>query len=322
MPDSVAGNARFLAPGLVRALAVFVGLGALLYFAGVLWAGHEETLASIARIGLPALALLAVLSATSFLWRLARWVICLRLLGYRLPAGFNLLVYVSGLALTASPGKLGETFRSVVLAGRGVRIPHSLGAFLADRFSDVLGVCLLGIAAGAVAPGSWPWLLSWIFIMLFLLSGLFASALRHPASGRFWGWFSTRASWLPVRGGQGTLESWAGLWSPGRALGFAGLAVVAYGTQALVFVEICHRAGLGIGTPEGILVFVNATLFGAASMVPGGLGTMEAALVYQLLAQGATESVAVSIAVATRLVTLWMGIALGVFSLLAVAGRR
>jgi uncharacterized protein (TIRG00374 family) len=98
------------------------------------------------------------------------------------------------------------------------------------------------------------------------------------------------------------------------------VAVAAYGTQACVFGWFCLLAGLDIPLADAIVIFVNATLFGAASMVPGGLGTMESALVFQLVTQGADNAVAVTVAIATRLVTLWMGILLGVISLIAVSG--
>jgi uncharacterized protein (TIRG00374 family) len=67
------------------------------------------------------------------------------------------------------------------------------------------------------------------------------------------------------------------------------------------------------------LIFVQATLFGAASMVPAGLGAMEAALVFQLAERGVGNGVAVSLAIAIRLVTLWMGMAIGFLSLLAAS---
>jgi uncharacterized membrane protein YbhN (UPF0104 family) len=49
---------------------------------------------------------------------------------------------------------------------------------------------------------------------------------------------------------------------------------------------------------------------------------MEAALVFQLVAQGADDTVAVSVAIATRLVTLWLGVLLGVISLMSVSGSH
>ncbi len=324
-PEPTAGawhGRTLLSPALLRALVGFLAFGAVLYLVGTLWAGRDATLASLERIGWPALAACALVTATSFLWRFGRWAWFLRMLGHRLPIRFNLLTYLSGLALTASPGKVGETVRSAVLVTHGVPVSHSLGAFLADRMSDVLGVCLLGVVAVTLTGGSFQWPLAGVFVVLFAASALVAFGIRNLSTGPVWSWLGERARWLPVRGGRATLESWALLWSSGRPLAFAGLALVAYGTQALVFVAISHRAGVPIPAGEGILMFANATLFGAASLVPGGLGTMEAALVYQLVQHEATKPVAVSIAVATRLATMWMGIAVGVASLLTVTGSK
>lgn len=69
-----------------------------------------------------------------------------------------------------------------------------------------------------------------------------------------------------------------------------------------------------------MLIFVLATLFGAATMSPGGLGAMEAALVYQMIGRGVDDGVAVSLAIAIWLVTLWLGMILGGVSLL-IANR-
>jgi uncharacterized protein (TIRG00374 family) len=66
---------------------------------------------------------------------------------------------------------------------------------------------------------------------------------------------------------------------------------------------------------------VNATLLGAASMVPGGLGTMEASLVFQLMGHGAEKADAVAIAITTRCVTLWCGVFIGLISFAGVCLR-
>lgn len=307
---------------LIRIAILFVGAGAVLYFAAMLWTGWEQAVSAIATIGFPFLVGGAVVSSTAYLWRFGRWEYCLRLLGYRIPLGFNLRVYISGLALTTSPGKVGETFRSVLLMPRGVRIPHSLGAFLADRLSDVLGVCLLGVVAGVVANDALPSLLTGAFISALAMSWFCSYAVSHPSGGRIWHWLTVRLRWLPVSGGQATLASWADLWSPRRSMLFGLIALLAYGTQALVFATLCTRVGLELAPAEATLIFVNATLFGAASMVPGGLGAMEAALVFQLVGSGVSEPTAVSLAIASRLVTLWTGVGLGVLAFASLSSQR
>jgi glycosyltransferase 2 family protein len=306
----------------IRALALFVGAGAFAYLAAVLWAGRAETLAGIQRVGFPAAAGLALLSTSALLWRFARWHWLLGTLGHRLPIGFNLRVYVAGLALTTSPGKLGETLRSLLLLPRGVPVPHSLGAFLADRLADVIGVCALGVVAALLA-GAPPWMIGGVLFALLAGASLVAFALRHPRAAGPWQWLQNGlGERLPVRGGQATLAAWTGLWTLRRVPVYTLLAALAYGTQALVFVAICHRVGVALAPAEGILIFVNATLFGAASLVPGGLGAMEAALVLQLITAGAPDSAAVAIAITTRLLTLWMAIALGVAALGSLASQR
>jgi uncharacterized membrane protein YbhN (UPF0104 family) len=139
----------------------------------------------------------------------------------------------------------------------------------------------------------------------------FAYLLLHPLANAWWNWLVRHLQWLPVKGGQETLESWAGVWKLPRVLIFSAVAMIAYGSQALVFACFCGVAGVGLPVADCVLIFVQATLFGAASMLPGGLGAMEAALVFQLIERGVGDGVAVSLAISIRLVTLWLGMSLG-----------
>ena len=233
-----------------------------------------------------------------------------------MPRIAHLGIYLSGLALTATPGKSGETFRSALLVEHGVKVSHSLAAFLVDRGSDVLGMVLLG-ALAAMAVGqdfSWVWMLS--FAVILLGSCVFAQLLLRPLASAGWSRLGRSVTWLPIKGGQATLEAWAKVWKPQRVLVFAAVAMVAYGTQALVFFWFCHVLETGIPITDCVLIFVQATLFGAASMIPGGLGATEAALVFQLVERGVSDGSAMSLAISIRLVTLWFGMLIGVMSLL------
>jgi len=306
-------------PRLIRAIVLFVSAGVLLYLGAMFWSGWQETASALSALGLPMLLAGACVASTTYLWRFARWELTLRRYGYAVPRWRHLAIYMSGLALTATPGKSGETFRSALLIQQGVKLPHSLAAFIVDRATDVLGMCLLGFCA-AMAVGqqlAWAWMLG--FAGLLLGSRAFAYALLHPRTGAWWDWLARSLRWLPVQGGQAMLESWATVWTLPRVTAFSAVAMVAYGTQALLFAAFCHFAGTGV-TPElCVLIFVQATLFGAASMLPGGLGAMEAALVIQLVERGVGSGVAVSLAIAIRLVTLWLAMVIGALCLLSVS---
>ena len=301
----------------IRTIAWFVAVGALLYLSAIFWFGWQEIVGAFTVIGLQVLVIGAVLSSSSYLWRFWRWEYVLRLLGHSIPKFAHLGIYLSGLALTATPGKTGETFRSALLVQHNVRVTHSLAAFLVDRGSDVLGVTLLGALAAFISGQhvTWVWILS--FVSILLASIAFAYLLLHPVANIGWGQIDRSLSWIPIKGGQATLEVWARVWTLPRVSIFSITAMIAYGTQAMVFAWFCHILGAGISVADCVLIIVQATLFGAASLIPGGLGAMEAALIYQLLEHGLTDDIAVSLAISFRLVTLWIGILIGLTSLLS-----
>ena len=83
------------------------------------------------------------LSLVNYLFHSLRWARYLHLPEARLPWRINFATCFSAFALTTSYGKLGESLRSVLLKPRGVLVPASLAAFLAERVRDVLAVLLL-----------------------------------------------------------------------------------------------------------------------------------------------------------------------------------
>ena len=309
-------------PRIIRAIVLFISAGVLLYLGAIFWFGWRATVTAMTTLGLKTLLIGAVLASTAYFWRFGRWEHSLRCFGHALPRWPHLAIYLSGLGLTATPGKSGETLRSALLLQQGVRAPHSLAAFLIDRATDVLGMCLLGFFAAWMVghARTWVWLLA--FIGLMSGSRIFAALLLRQGSAGWWSRPGRMWQVLPLKGAQAILQSWASAWKLPRVAVFSLIAVLAYGTQALVFAWFCHMAGTGLSPAACVLIFVQATLFGAASMLPAGLGAMEAALVIQMSERGVGDGVALSLAISIRLVTLWLGMAIGAVSLLLYSTRK
>ena len=61
-------------------------------------------------------------------------------MGHSVPVLRNLEIYLAAFALTLTPGKAGETVRSVYLYPYGVSYPKSIGAFIAERLLDLVAV--------------------------------------------------------------------------------------------------------------------------------------------------------------------------------------
>lgn len=301
---------RWIAPACVVTALASAG-----YLLAIVWAGSADTWRALTSIGGMAIALGTAVCACSLLVRFLRWRLILADLGHRLPDGFSLRVYLAGIALSSTPGKVGETLRSALLLGRGVAIHRSLAAFVADRLSDVIAVAALGALAGLVARQR-QFALEAIALGVVLGSMALAGWLRRGARGRLphppWlhRWLSRAAA--PAR-------AWSQLWTPARSARYTALAVLAFGLQALVFSAYVNQAAPGTAFGLAIAIFCSSTLIGAASLMPGGLGAMDSALVLQLHALGIALPVAVAAAVATRLSTLWFSWLVGFSALLSFA---
>lgn len=310
-------NARF-----ILAVSWFIVIGVIFYLIAIFWFGLSEALSTLKLIGGMNLFAGAALASTAYLWRFKRWEYTLYYFGYNIPRAVNFSIYMAGFALTATPGKAGETFRSFLLLKHKVKAPHSLAAFLVDRSSDVLGMCLLGGIASYLMNYTNTWFWLFIFTVLFFGSCVLAFILSSSRFDFWWIRLTQNFHGSIITRIIEILKAWSGIWRISHVMAFSLIASIAYGSQALVFAWFCHIARTNLAFVDCILIFVHATLLGAASMIPGGLGAMEVALVFQLMERGVDGSVALSLAISIRLVTLWLGLLFGALALLRLSKRN
>ena len=311
--------ARGLAPACVA-----VALAVLVYGLARYGAELQRLAASVPLVGWPGMAWALVATVLSLLLRVGRWQWLMRELGHRLPWTFQTRVYLAGLALSSTPGKLGETSRAALLLPHGVPVSHTLGAFICDRLSDLVGVAALA-AAGALLMGGRQPGFELLAVAIALCSlGVAALWRADGGQGRLAGFMArwhrgpwpAWASWLGA-----PASAWAAAWRGPRPLGYIAIALATYGLQAWAFAFIVERVHPGLSAWSCVFIFASSTLVGAASLVPGGLGTMDAALVWQLHAQGVPTEAAVVATLAARACTLWFVTLLGVGAMLSF-GRR
>lgn len=312
-PVAASDDAARRIDGVIRMTVWLVLVAAAIYLGLALWAGWRDLAGALRQLGLLALAGGVIASTLNYLLRFARWQRLLAAMSLRIPARASLPIYIGGLALTATPGKLGETVRSVLLLRLGVPAGASLAAFFIDRLSDLAGVFVLTAASGRN-----PW---WLvgaaasFACGFALRWL----MRHP---RAVVWLTAHRGRMKLRRLLMLVDSgrmhFLAAWRPRHAAWYAFVAVAAYGLQAGVFALYVERLWPAIDALRAIHIFCVATLAGAASMIPGGLGAMELTLIALLVDEGVPSTLATAAAVAIRTVTLWFGILLGVTGLLMI----
>ncbi len=263
------------------------------------------------------LALAATLA--NYLLRFLRWHYYLSVIGVKnVPSRDSLLIFLSGFALTITPGKLGEVVKSFLLKDRyDAPVSYTASIVVAERLTDVLGMFFLaavGLAFFPIGIGA---------VAIFLVTaGIFVAVVQQRAlAERLLDLFAK----LPFIGrfvhlARNLYKSAYLLLRVKPLLIAIALGILAWFAECIAFFLVL----IGIGqTPTIILllqstfIYAAASLFGAVSMLPGGLGATEgglALLLEQIVNVAREQSVAAALIV--RLCTLWFAVLLGVLALL------
>ncbi|MET9257686.1 lysylphosphatidylglycerol synthase domain-containing protein [Streptomyces sp. NPDC003717] len=109
---------------------------------------------------------------------------------------------------------------------------------------------------------------------------------------------------------------------PARALALWGGAFAFPALQAGALVLTARSLGLSVPAGHLAVAYLAATVAVALVPTPGGLGSVEAALVVALVAAGAAAAPATAVALAFRAVTVWLPLAPGALTLAALVRAR
>ncbi len=301
-----------LPEGWQRGLLYSIVGGAGLYLGLTLWSGADQIWQGLRAVSPLTLTGLLLLVLAGYLVRFGRWHWYLRHLGETVSWRDNLKAFLASFALTATPGKAGESVKAYFLKrSSDVDPARSLAGLFAERFTDVFSVVLV-ICVGLFSLPQGRWIVLGIGgvqiagIALLQRPRWVRRAVLLPVAG-----WSTARRW--VRPVDTMLSDTSALLRPRVLLGgilLGGLPWIGEGVAMYVLFDALGAEAIALH--EAILIHAAATLFGAVTFLPGGLGGHEAASVSLSLLYGATQAQAVVATVLIRLLTLWFAVGLGV----------
>jgi len=296
-----------------------VALAALGYLAFSLWGGWKDVAAAAGKVGFFGLAVALSLSLANYGLRFVRWQAYLAAMDHAVPWCPSLHIYLSGFALTTTPGKAGEMIRGILLRKRGVLYPASFAAFVSERLSDMLAVVLLALLGLSSYPPARPVVMIGAALVVVglavLTSTLPANWLRTRAGG------TSRMSHA-LRHLLAVLTQARKCNTPAMLIGATVLSLVAWAAEAWAFYLVLGWMNLAVSFPSATFVYAVSMLGGALSFMPGGLGGAEAIMVGLLLWQGIGAADAVAATIIIRVATLWFAVLLGVGATTTLQGAR
>lgn len=292
-----------------RSLVLFA-LIAVAYLAALIWVdATNEVFIHLPRLQ-AALPVLLGLTVAAMLVRYARWYWLLARTGYRTSALTGGLAYVAGFAFTVTPGKVGELARIRYLASQGIPPGTVLAAFVFGRACDLIAVSMLALLA--VSRGDV--LIQALGFVAFVLAALVVTAL-HPhrlarlaAWLRLRGWLAVMRHVLVLRDGLTGCRAWLNPLDISVAL---LLGLLAWGLTAASFMWLLDYLDAAVPNLSGLAIYPLAMLAGAASFMPGGLGSTEVTTIALLSMHGVSLGVATLAAVGIRLTSMWFAVLCG-----------
>ena len=244
------------------------------------------------------------LAVANYGLRYLRWSMYLRALGLNVPASVSAPVFVAGLALSITPGKVGELLKSVWLNQRtGVPVPASAPAVVMERLTDVISVALLGMTGVLRLPTAIALTVGGLLIVGLAIGLLAASRYGAKALG-----LPVLRRWRePLAQSQDGLRR---LMAPRMLVAALALGFLAWAAEGIalwvILIGLGDRIGLEIALPVSA-----AALVGAVTALPGGLIGFEGSMVALLGKAGLPAATAALATLLTRLATLWLAVIVG-----------
>jgi uncharacterized protein (TIRG00374 family) len=302
---------------LKRNLILALALGVAVYLVLAIYSGFGGLSAALDGFNYALVPAILGLVSLSYVGRFFRWLYYLRLLKVSVPLGINAAIFAAGLSMTISPGKLGEVLKSVfVQQASGASVARTAPAVVAERATDGTGMVAWGFF-GALALGLGPGTM-----VVFLAVAAFGIAVLR--SRRLSLLAEQVLNNLPLLNRLAPhLQDFHA--SSNELLATRPLVVgtvisfLSWGLECLG-VYLC-AVGLDADRPFLLVVFVFAvsSLIGVLSMLPGGIGAVEAGLAGQFVAvAGLSAGLAVALTLLIRLATLWFATLVGTVGLFAV----
>ena len=308
---------------LKKNLIITVVVSALIFFLFSVYADFSSVFSSFLEFDWSLLPVLLLLSLGNYIIRFFKWHYYLGQLKIDIPKPLSFKIFISGLSMSASPGKMGEVLKSLLLKEINQEpISKTAPIILAERITDFLSLTFLAIVIGLYF--NYTGIVAYIVLLFFIILIIFIS---NRKIAEFFIDKLSSVSFLRkhVENIKTLYESSYLLIKPKPLFYMFLVSVVSWFFECFGFYLILINFGQDVSVLWPTFVFALSVIVGAVSMLPGGLGVTEGSLSLLLINGGMAKETAVASTIIIRIVTLWFAVVLGViflFSLRKVLNKQ
>lgn len=299
---------------LFQKLIIGIVIGVLVYVIGTIALGIEEVSTALGQFSFSLLVPVLILTLANYWLRFIKWNYYLNLLSITVPLKRNISIFLSGLSMVITPGKVGELLKAYLLKqSQGIEMSKTAPIVIAERLTDLIALLILmSLGLSYQKELLWTTLIIGAFILILLVI-VGSKRFSLPIIRSF-----GRISFLSKITAklESFYESSAILLKP-KALAYAiTLSIISWFFECLGTYLI-----LG-GFPNTHVPLLLATFIYSASTVgglptPGGIGLTDSGMVGLMsYLVKLSRPIAAAATLLVRLSTLWFAVIVGVLALL------
>ena|SRR3989344_3759990 len=263
-------------------------------------------------------AIISLVTATWFILFL-RWHLLLKNSDLHIPKKDSFLIYLSGVALTIIPGKVGELVKSQLLKSKfGISRTTTAPIVLAEQLYTVVGIFIVSMF------GIWNFELG-IYIMI-IFGALLAIVFFLISSKKFFNKFLYLINKIKFlsKFTEPLTDSYDVIKKSTRGRIFiysSSLSALFWLVESITVYLIL--LSFNIDTLEFLTLvptYTASIILGVASFLPLGIGVVEGSLAGFLTLQGIDGSIALTLVIIIRIFTRWYSVSIGFIALKITGG--
>jgi uncharacterized protein (TIRG00374 family) len=296
-----------------------VVFGAAVFLALSIYANFAELLDAFNSFIWLFFPLVIVLAFCNYISRFLKWNYYTRVLDIKITTKLSFIIFLSSFIMAVTPGKVGEVFKSYLLKEQtGTPVSKSAPIVVAERITDFLSLILLSLI-GAVTFHYGLELIITIGLLFVLLIIVVSSKKVSYALINFFEKFKF-VSGISHKI-HSAYDSIYRMVRPKELIIALLLSVIAWFFECFGFYVVINSFGIAnlihIDIFVATFIYGFATIAGAVTMLPGGLGVTDASIPFLLiLLKGIPKNIAVASSLIIRIATLWFAVMVGIVSII------
>ncbi|HXK47138.1 MAG TPA: lysylphosphatidylglycerol synthase transmembrane domain-containing protein [Deltaproteobacteria bacterium] len=288
-------------------------LAFITYSAIVMLGDVRKALPTLKAFPLTLVPAIAVFGFCNDLIKFFRWDLYLKKTGFQVKIARSLGIFLTGLSMSATPGKAGFLLKAQFLkTATGRTLIAGSPVVIAELLMDLVGLSVISLLGVSVLGGS-GWTLLLCCLPMLMLARPIPERLLDLAS---------RSPFLAARAHElkGALDDMFALFGPKVLVISLVITLAAWTSEGVALHLIARGLGHEIGIIDATVIFGFSTLVGAVSFIPGGLVVTDASLLGLLIHAGMPAPDAGMAAIMARVFTLWLSVAIG--SIFLILNRK